>query len=319
MGRQLPASETGHRRGERGCTKRWLGHVLLLSTLGGWSVAVALLGVLTPALADTGWPSPLPSSLTVELLGDDSGQQDIYLSLDQALPSRLRLWLAGGVLRGGENVADTTSLGIGLGSDPERDFSVAVRFQLREQKDAFRTEQVGVDFVLFRDLWMFSFAPDFRSITLFTADQVRRWRDITEIDLDSQGIELGIGYFGFSQWGLMLSHRIEDYSEDLTRIERYPRLAELLFSQGALNMAWGLDRSQTRFGITYYVPRSPLALGTRLGSSLSAVNEDTYLTAAGLVEWDIDSTWGVSLEIGGADSEFGYLSRYLSATIRYAW
>ncbi len=282
-------------------------------------VVISFLLAAPLAEAESGEPLPLPSLMTIELLGDESGQQDIYLSLDLGLPSHARLWFESGLLQGGSSVEDTLSLGVGVGSDPEKDFSAALRYRYREQEGAFRTGQIEVDFLLFRDPWMVSFTPAFRSITLFTSSLLQRRRHITEFELDSQGIELGAGYFGFPSWGLTLYHRIEDYSEDLSRIGRYPRLAELFFSQGALNLAWGLDRSQTRLGVTYYVPHSTLSLGMRLGSAVSAIDDSTYHTVAGFADWDVAPAWGITLEAGGADSDAGYGNRYLSVAFRHWW
>ena len=298
------------RRGSSGCTIDYCRATVAMVPL----LALPLLGG-----AQTGESSFSPSILSVEVFGDDSGQKNFYLSLDLALSSGMRLGLEGELLQGGENIEDTTSLGVGVGSDPEKDFSVALQYRYRKQREAFVTERLGVDFVLFRGDWMLSFAPGLRHITLFTTELARRRRSIAELELESQAIEMGVGYFGFPSWGLALYHRAEDYSEDLTRIERHPRLAELLFSQGALNLAWGFDRSRTQLHVTYYFPHSTLALGTRFGSSISAIDDSTYLTLAGFADWDIAAAWGMTLEAGSADSDAGYLRRYLSAALRYRW
>ncbi len=294
---------------------RWNSH----EARTGAIVALAIFLFAPSADAESEEPLSPPSVLTLEVLGDDTGQRNIYLNLDMVLPSGPQLWVEGGLLQGGGNLADTVSFGFGVGSDPQRDFSAAIHYQYRSQEDAFRTERIGVDFILFHDPWMFSFSPSLRSIALFTSELARHRRNITEFELESQGIELGVGYFGFASWGLVLSHRSEEYSEDLSRIERHPRLAEMLFSQGALNLAWGVDSSRTRLDVSYYLPSGSVALGARLGSSTSAIDGSFYRTVAGFADWDIAPAWGVTLEAGSADSDAGYLNRYLSTALRYRW
>ena len=281
--------------------------------------AVGLVIGFVPGWATETDLSVFPSVLSVEMLGDDNGQRDFYLGLDLAVPESIRLQLEGGITQGGQNIEDTTSVLAGLSSDPGKDFVAGIYYQIRDQSGAFHIENIGVDLTLYHDEWMFSFAPRLRYITLYTSERIRRRRNINEFKLDSQGVEFGIGYFGFSGWGLTVHHRFVDYSEDLSRIERYPALAELFFAQGSLNLAWALDRSQTRFGATYYFIRFPLALGGRISSSSSAVDGSRYSTASAYADWDINAAWAVSVDAGSADSDAGYRSLFFRTAVRYQW
>ncbi len=241
------------------------------------------------------------------------------MGLDLPLPRGFRLQLGGGVTSGGVNMEDTASLLVGMDSDPGRDFVAGIRYRLREQENAFRIETAAADFTLFLREWMIFFAPRLRYITLYTSEPVRRRRGVGELELESQGMEFGAGYLGLANWGITVSYRFDDYSRDLSRMARHPRLAELLLSQGSLNLAWGLDRSQLRIDASYYFERLPLVLGVGAGRSSSAIDGSNYDTASLQARWDEGGSWGVELEGGSTRSEGGYRSLFLATIVSYRW
>ncbi len=273
-----------------------------------------------PLHAEDAPSAPLfPSTLTLQLLGDNGGQRDLYLALDLSLPRDLRLQLEGGVLRGGANPDDTCSMRVGFGTDPAGDFSTTGYYFNRNQSGAFVIHGAGAELVVYHRDWMLSLIPEFRTITLYTTELVHRRRAVEKVELNSQGVEFGVAYFGLSDWGLSLYHRFDDYSEDLNRLARYPRLAELLFSQGALNLAWGLDSSRTRFTATRYLASSPVALGLSVSNSHSAVVGSDYLSATLNLDWEFDPHWALSTSLGSADGGGGYRNAYLSMALLYQW
>ncbi len=262
----------------------------------------------------------IPSSIAVAA-GGSATNRDARIDLDYGLASgrRLRAGLDVNRTSDGNDTYKSRSLRLGMGSDPGAPFSFNTDMEYWTQDGAANIASIIPGLTWALGNWQLTLTPEFRRISLATAQAAaaRFARVPDNVKLFSAGVNAGVGYYGFTHWGLSLVYYRSDYSRDLTSLDLRPVVSQLLFRPAALNAAYSLNSARASAYVTYYFHRA--SLGGAFSRSVSAVDGSIYSVASASLGWNFGTAWNLSIDNGASYFNGSYDGYFATLAARYNW
>lgn len=249
---------------------------------------------------DVDLPEPrLPSSIRVDAGLDSEGGQSYFFDVDYGLKSGYRVFAGVGATRQ-ENedvVLETRNYLLGFASDPLDPFNLALEYDYWGKENDLIVQGVRGTMELNYRGWVITARPRLRAIRVYFTGPIAKVRP--NLDINSTGYDVRLGYQGFETWQLGVSYGRNAYSWDVTRLDEDPRLG-LILSPVALDLAYTFEKSRAGGDLTYFFSKS--SIGLTAYRSVSAVDRaDTDVGILSLT-YDLGRHWTVYLN-GGAQTD----------------
>jgi len=249
--------------------------------------------VLTIAQADTS-----ASRLSLEQGWDSADGRDYFAQADIDLVGP-RLYLGYGETdaTSGATVLDTVTRQIGISSDPRQDMGAGLSYSDWGQDGEINILTWRVDFTYNTENWRFTLAPQRRRIELYTLLVIRR----PVIDMDSDGLNLAVDFYGADPFYMGVSYSTHDYSRNISAFADDPRLA-LLFSPASLEYVYGFEKR--RLSGTMGIGFDWGSVGIDAYRSESGVDDSISTVVALSLSYDFNLHWGMDVRAGRSDNSF---------------
>lgn len=247
------------------------------------------------SIADT-QPSQ-PSQVNLIRGWDSADGSDYFVDADINLAGpRLSLGYGESDAVSGATVLNTTTKLIGIISNPLKDSSAGISYSEWGQDGEINIKTYRLDLVFNTDNWSFTLAPQTRVIELHTLAAKR-----PVIDIDSDGINLAINYYGAGPLYIGIGYSKHDYSRDVSVLDSYPILA-LLFSPASLQHAYGFEKERHSGNMGLLFDWGSIGIdGLR---SISEVDNSVSTSISASVQYSVNKHWNLNMQSGQSDNSF---------------
>jgi len=239
----------------------------------------------------------LPSQLNLERGWDSADGSDYFVDADIDL-SGPRLFIGYGESDSqlGSTVLNTTTTQVELSSNPFNDTAMAIGYSEWGQDGEIDIKTYRLDFIFNTDNWGFRLAPQTREIELYTLAAMR-----PKINLDSDGINVGINYYAAEPFYIGAVYSAHNYSRNLSTLSTDPRLA-LIFSPATMEYAFGFEKERIagNMGLAF----SWGSAGIDGSRSVSEIDNSISTSIAVSIRYKLNKHWSIKARGGQSDNSF---------------
>lgn len=252
------------------------------------------LSLTVPVLSEAA--DTLPTQINLEKGWDSEQGRDYFIDADINLGGpRLSIGYGESDSQYEATVLDTTTRQFSFSSNPLSDISTSMGYSEWGQEGEINIRSYRLDFVFNTGNWSLSVGPQTRDIEVHTLLMF-----IPVIDMDSNGTNLGISYYG-ARWNIGLNYSEHDYSRNVAILATDPRLG-LIFSPVTMEHAYGFEKNRISTDFGYLLNWG--SMGMDYLHSVSAVDDSVSTATAIYMRYKIDNNWNISLRGGQSDNSF---------------
>lgn len=239
----------------------------------------------------------LPSQLDLERGWDSADGRSYFVDADINLAGpRLFVGYGESDSQSGSTILNTSTTQLELSSNPLNDTAVAIGYSEWGQEGEINIKTYRLDLILNTDNWSFTLAPQTRRIELHTLVAMQ-----PVLDIDSNGLNLALSFYGAAPFYLGVSYSVHDYSRDVSAFATYPILS-LLFSPASLEYAYGFEKERLTGNMGVLLDWGSIGIdGTR---SVSEVDNSVSTSVAASVRVNLGEHWIVTVRGGKSDNSF---------------
>lgn len=239
----------------------------------------------------------LPSRITLERGWDSADGKNYFVDADIDLAGpRLFLGYGESDSQSGSTILNTSTKQVEFSSHPLNDAVAAIGYSEWGQDGEINIKTYRLDLVLNTDNWSYTLAPQTRKIELHTLAAMR-----PILDIDSDGMNLAMSFYGADPFYLGISYSVHDYSRDVSSLATHPILS-LIFSAASLEHAYGFEKERLAGNLGLAFGWGSLGVdGTR---SVSEVDNSVSTSIAASIRYKINRHWSINFRGGKSDNSF---------------
>ena len=254
------------------------------------------------------------SSIALELGTDNNNGQNYYLTGRYALDNGVLLKAATGESTSTDNTSAelvSTSYTAGIQSDPSKTVNLSFNISNANQIDTVNIDSIIIGLDINSQDWNLFFSPEFREISVQTVTN-------NTINLESDGLATGLGYYGFDPLYISIQKNYYSYSKNLSAISNKINFFTSVLGSDTVNQIYALEDDRTTIELGYYFDTASFAISQSEGvstvdQSISTVNK-IYLS------FSLNNNW--MLGISGGTSKLNTstsTTAFANASLNYKW
>ena len=206
----------------------------------------------------------------------------------------------------------STMRSVGLRSDSKALINVGVDFSFSEQVDSVDTRSTRLSIEANTFDWFVAVSPEFRDITIQTAFN-------RTIDINSEGVAISLGYYGWDPFYVSVNKQSYSYSRDLSALNNQNSLITRILGSATTDQIFALEDDRTSLELGYYFRDSSIAFSNSQGSSVvdGSISTNNRLS----LNTRLNEHWGLALIAGRSSLNISgsTATAFASVGLRYRW
>lgn len=254
------------------------------------------------------------SDISLEIGTDNNDGQNYYLNGRYALDNGIVLKASTGESTSTDNINTklvSNSYTAGIQTDPSKSVNLSFSISNANQIDTVNIDSIMIGLDINSLDWNVFFSPEFREISVQTVTN-------NTINLESDGLVTGLGYYGFDPFYISIQKDYYNYSKNLSAINNKINFFTSVLGSDTVNQIYALEDDRITIELGYYFDAASIAVSQSEG--VSTVDKSISVVNKIYLNFKLDNNW--QLGISGGTSKLNTsdtTTTFANVSLDYRW